>query len=164
MKVKITILFLFIILTSALIIFVSAGDAGQSRFFSAIPLFKNQQEDFSEIFIGSNSILVEIADSEVKRIKGLGGRYSLGENRGMLFIFEKPDFYSFWMKGMKFPLDFIWIRGDKVVGITEEVLPPRSENDTLTSFQSPEEADKVLEVNAGWIKKHSVKIGDKVSL
>ena len=47
-------------------------------------------------------------------MQGLSERQSLAEDKGMLFLFEKPDHYAFWMKGMEFPLDIIFINGDKI--------------------------------------------------
>ena len=41
---------------------------------------------------------VEIADTDVKRQRGLMFRKSMGQNAGMLFLFEKNEPVSFWMK------------------------------------------------------------------
>ena len=50
-------------------------------------------------------IKVELAITPEARAQGLSGRPSLSENEGVLFVFDKPDKYSFWMKNMNFPLD-----------------------------------------------------------
>ncbi|MCX8009506.1 MAG: DUF192 domain-containing protein, partial [Patescibacteria group bacterium] len=86
---------------------------------------------------------MELFDTQEKRTRGLSGRDFLPENKGMLFIFEKPDYYTFWMKEMKFPLDFIWIRGDEIVEITENVKPEDYQPPKF--FTSKEKVDKVLE-------------------
>jgi len=117
-----------------------------------------------EILVGPNKLLVEIAGTNVKRAKGLGGRDSLGENEGMLFIFEKPDYYSFWMKDMKIPLDFIWISGNEIKDITKNIPPPKNSSDRLQTYRPIEKVDKVLEVNSGWVESHNVKIGDEIRL
>jgi len=117
--------------------------------------------EYKKLVIGNTEILVEIADTQAKMEKGLSGRNSLPENQGMLFLFKEPNFYGFWMKGMNFPLDFIWIRENEVVETTENVKPE--------DFQPPknllpkEKVDKVLEVNAGFVEKSKIKIGDKIS-
>src|SRR4026208_1251957 len=75
----------------------------------------------STVTINGHTLNIEIAQTQIEREKGLSGRDTLPENSGMLFVFDKPDYYAFWMKDMKFPLDFIWIRDQKVVQITEGV-------------------------------------------
>lgn len=115
-----------------------------------------------KISIGSAVLEVEIADNDQARIKGLSGRAGLAENEGMLFIFPAPDFYGFWMKEMKFPLDFIWLRGDEIKDVTVNVPPPV--NSALKTYRPSAKVDKVLEVNAGWAEKHNIKIGDRVEM
>ena len=117
-----------------------------------------------EIVIGSEKLLVEVADTPEAWAKGLGGREQLAENEGMIFVFPNANFYSFWMKGMKFGLDFIWIKGDKIIDITQNVLPPKDAFDQLPIYQPKQIIDKVLEVNAGWVERHRVTIGDNVKM
>jgi len=112
------------------------------------------------IKVNDTEILVEIADTPGKRAKGLSDRPSLPENQGMLFLFDKPDFYSFWMKDTLIPLDFIWIRDDKVVGITQNIKPEEYQPPQVLTPE--EKVEAVLEVNAGFIKKFDIKVGDKV--
>lgn len=106
-------------------------------------------------------ILVEIVNTQAKMEKGLSGRSFLPEKQGMLFIFEKPDFYGFWMKGMEFGLDFIWILGDEVVEITENIKP--EDFPPPKSLIPTQKVDKVLEVNDGFAAKFKIKVGDKIS-
>ncbi|MEK7616779.1 MAG: DUF192 domain-containing protein [Patescibacteria group bacterium] len=115
-----------------------------------------------QVIIGDTKVNVEIADTKDERSKGLGGKESLASDSGMLFIFDRQDFYSFWMKGLKFPLDFIWIRGDKVVDITENVPVPSegAKDEDLPIYQSKEPIDKLLEVNGGFVIQNGIKIGD----
>lgn len=103
---------------------------------------------------------VEIADIEEKRMMGLSGRQNLAENEGMLFVFEEPDFYSFWMKDMNFPIDIVWIGQDlKIADITENVSP-----ETFPNVFGPKAKIKyVLEVNAGLVNG-KINIGDIVAL
>lgn len=112
----------------------------------------------SELKIGEHIFAVEIVDTIQARSQGLSGRVSLPENNGMLFIFPSSALYSFWMKGMRFPLDIIWISGDKVVGFAENALPDNSDSPVI--YPPPQPIDKVLEINAGLVKKLAIKIGD----
>lgn len=115
------------------------------------------------IYLKNQPIRVEIADTEALRAKGLSGRKSLAQDEGMLFIFQSPSRYTFWMKDMHFPLDFIWINKDTVVDITENVSPPVDfGSSALPRYKPLEPVDKVLEVNAGIVESSNIQIGDKV--
>jgi len=106
---------------------------------------------------------VEIAATKEKQEQGLSGKQFLAANSGMLFIFNAPDFYEFWMKGMLFPLDFVWINGNKIVDLTENV--PRPINGGPVKIIKPKtKADKVLEINAGAINANGIKMGDDVEI
>jgi len=76
----------------------------------------------------------------------------------MLFIFPKPGRPNFWMKDMNFPLDFIWISGGQVVQLSTNI-PATQPPVTLTPDQP---IDQVLEVNAGFIDKYGIKVGNEV--
>ena len=56
-----------------------------------------------------------------EQINGLSGVGKLCRDCGMLFVFGKPKIQSFWMYGMKFPLDFVFIRDSRVVEVVENV-------------------------------------------
>jgi len=115
----------------------------------------------SVLHVGSAAFDVEIANTTTTRARGLSGRESLAENEGMLFIFNSPGIHGFWMKDMKFPIDFVWIRGDKVVGVTENAAPePGVAMWNLTLYYPPEDVTHVLEVPAGTVEKRSIKMGD----
>src|SRR3990167_4159183 len=110
----------------------------------------------SVLIVGQTRVKVQIAATERERQQGLSGRKSLGEDAGMLFVFDQPGRYGFWMKGMNFPLDFIWINQGAVVQITESVGIDQM------SIEPNQPVNRVLEVNQGFAVKHQLKIGDKV--
>ncbi|OGZ33897.1 MAG: hypothetical protein A2Y98_03465 [Candidatus Portnoybacteria bacterium RBG_19FT_COMBO_36_7] len=112
------------------------------------------------LYINDVKILVEVADTAQKQVQGLSGRSSLPENQGMLFIFDRPDHYSFWMKEMNFTLDFIWISGRQIVQINENIQP--QDYQPPKTLTPNEKVDMVLEVNAGLVQKMNIKVGDKI--
>jgi len=94
------------------------------------------------------SLRLEIADTDATRVQGLSGRDSLDSDAGMLFVFDAPSIYPFWMKEMKFPLDMIWIDGGKVVDVA--TLRPPVPGELIPPSHIPvASADLVLEINAG---------------
>jgi uncharacterized membrane protein (UPF0127 family) len=123
----------------------------------------SQEENKREVKINGQLIIAETASTPLTREKGLSGRKSLGFNEGMLFIFEEPEKYGFWMKGMKFPIDIIWIRQNTIIGIEENLQPPSVDDfSKLEVYYPPLAVDKVLELVAGRAKLMRAKIGDKV--
>lgn len=128
--------------------------------------FLPQSPTFVSLQINGNILKAEVADTDNKRNKGLGGREKLASDEGMLFIFEREGYYPFWMKGLKFPLDFIWIKGDKVVDILPNVPPPASgqKDSDLPIYQSKVPIDKVLEVNSGTSDRLHIKLGDMIKI
>lgn len=116
--------------------------------------------DKPSVIIGGQVVTVEIADSEAERMQGLMGRKHLSENAGMLFIFDEPLKPVFWMKDCFIPLDIIFIRNARIVTIYTSVPPCKIF--PCEKYPSLETVDRVLEVNAGFVKKHNVKINDIV--
>ena len=83
----------------------------------------------------------------------------------MLFVFPNGQASSFWMKGMRFPLDFVWVGADcTVVDLIENVQhsPPDTPNSELKIFNSASPAAYTFEINAGEIARFGVEIGDEV--
>ncbi|MBI2008210.1 DUF192 domain-containing protein [Candidatus Amesbacteria bacterium] len=116
------------------------------------------------IKIGDVTIPVELANTPEKITQGLSNRSNLDSNSGMLFVFTNPTQSPFWMFHMNFPLDFIWIKDNKVVQLDQNIPPP-SQTDPIPQIITPRQPiDGVLEVNAGFIKKHGIKVDDEVDI
>lgn len=106
-------------------------------------------------------IAAERADTSEKRAEGLGGRETMEANAGMFFVFDKADFYPFWMKDMKFPLDIIWIGEDFTITDIQENIQPETFPQT---FVSDVPSRYVLEVHAGFSTTNGFVAGDRVLL
>ncbi len=115
----------------------------------------------TQIKIKNQIIKIELARTSDELTKGLSNRDFLDPNSGMLFIFPRTDIYKFWMKDTRIPLDIIWINHNQIVEMTS-LNPPIDNNIPEYSPKNP--ANYVLEVNAGFIKNHDIKIGDKITL
>lgn len=114
--------------------------------------------------INKHTFNLLLAKTPQEKEIGLSNKQSLPENYGMLFPFEKADYYSFWMKGMKFPIDIIYIKKGHIVTIYQGLLPPKSKEENLPTYAPKEPADTVLEINAGLSKKYGFKKNDAVNL
>src|SRR3989338_3822491 len=123
---------------------------------------KGKQLPTKALSIGEKTLNVEIADTIASRTRGLSGRGFLSEDDGMFFIFPYSAIQYFWMKGMKFPIDIIWISGDKVVGMVVGAEPETGPDYEI--FNSPEPVDKVLEINAGLTQRFGIKTGDSIGI
>ncbi len=111
------------------------------------------------ISIRGHVFKTEIVTTDSDKQKGLGGRKGLCVDCGMLFVFDEPGKYSFWMKDMRFALDLLWIRDDKIVFIEKNVAPNFS-----GTMNPPTDANRVLELNAGAVDKFGITVGDSVSI
>lgn len=114
------------------------------------------------IIINGHTINVELAVTDTEKQKGLGYRDSLASDSGMLFVYQNRDRYGFWMKGMRFSLDYIWINGNKVVDLSPDIPAPANPDEPPVTLSPKVPVDKVLEVNAGVIVNTGVRIGDTV--
>jgi len=115
------------------------------------------------VTIGDARIATEIARDFATKARGLGGRDSLAWDHGMLFPYERPDFLAFWMKGMRFPIDIVWIRHGHIVDIAHRV-PFDPQGGPGPTVRPRELADAVLEVPAGYAQAHGWRPGDRVEV
>jgi uncharacterized membrane protein (UPF0127 family) len=101
---------------------------------------------------------VEVANTQTERSKGLMFRKEMDDDRGMLFIFERPDMQSFWMKNTILPLDIMFIDSSGVIDTIYRKTTPYSER----SLPSRRRVQFVVEVNGGWSDKNGLKENDLI--
>lgn len=124
------------------------------------------------VFPDRTAVRAEVADTPAVRQRGLMFRSSLGPNEGMLFVFDEPGSYPFWMQNCLFAIDIIWLDKDaRVVWIAHSVPPCRLPgcDPPCGSFDCPTyphegQALYVVEVVAGFAKRHGIKVGDRVTI
>lgn len=114
------------------------------------------------VTINDRQFTVEMAVTAEQQAQGLSGRDSLAPNAGMLFVFTPPAQVPFWMKDMKFPLDFVWIKDGTIVQIDRNVSQAAAgtSTDQLPLISPTQVVDNVLELNAN--VSSTFAIGDKV--
>jgi hypothetical protein len=102
------------------------------------------------ILPNGTTIAVRVAATEEERLKGLSGVEQLESNAGMLFVFAEPGTYSMWMKGMKIPLDMVWLDSEgRVVHLATQVQPPKDDQAAPPTYINDQPAKYVLELAAG---------------
>jgi hypothetical protein len=108
----------------------------------------------------------EVAETPLEKQRGLMFRRVLAEDAGMLFVFEQDQPLTFWMMNTSIALDGVFISSQlRVVFVEENLTPcPPPNCDDPQYFSSPTPAQYVLEVNAGFAKKHTVTIGTQVAI
>jgi uncharacterized membrane protein (UPF0127 family) len=117
----------------------------------------------TDVTIDKQTFHVEVAKDEKTRQIGLSEKKSLADNGGMLFVFDAPALHPFWMRGMDFPIDMIFIHNNKIVAIYSTVQPIKdTENGPL--YGADVLSDRVLEIKAGMAKKYLFNKGDTVSI
>jgi uncharacterized membrane protein (UPF0127 family) len=103
-------------------------------------------------------VKVEVARTEPERRLGLMHRKHLDADAGMLFLFERPQKLSFWMRNTYVPLDMIFITDQLLVlGVVENAEPL-----TESPRAVPGDSQYVLEVNAGYARAHGIGAGTVV--
>ena len=106
-----------------------------------------------------STIDLEIAKTAAERQRGMMYRTKMEENQGMIFIFDRMQPQSFWMKNTYISLDMIFIDDKgKIVDIARNTVP-YSEASVASRFP----AQYVLEVRGGYAHRHGLKVGQTVS-
>ncbi len=116
----------------------------------------------SYLRVGTSRLSVELATTPKQWEVGLSTHTTLPDNTGMYFIFPVAHIPLFWMKDMDFPIDIIWLRDDQIVDFTLNAPVPTSTNYPTYSPKVP--VNRVLEVPAGFVSSHELKMGDSISL
>lgn len=104
------------------------------------------------------TIDIEKADNDMERRLGLMYRKSMPDSQGMLFLFDKAEQQSFWMRNTFIPLDIIFVDAD------HRILNIHKNARTLSDNPLPSAGDAqfVVEVPGGFSDKYGVKPGDKI--
>jgi uncharacterized membrane protein (UPF0127 family) len=131
-------------------------------FIFAYNIFGNKQQQ-DRVCFKDRCFTVSLALTLDEQSKGLMFVEHLDEDKGMLFVFQKDDIYSFWMKNTLIPLDIIWIdSNDNVVYISQNAQPCKSV--ICESINPEKQARYVLEINAGIADRIGLAVGDKMMI
>ena len=116
--------------------------------------------DYFPIKVGDQVVRMQFAVRPAEMQRGLMGRRDLGPDDGMIFVYDKPQQMSFWMRNTPTPLDIGFFRSD---GTLAEIYPlhPFDENTVISRSADLRFA---VEVNQGWYKANGVMPGARLDL
>ena len=136
------------------------NSSGKTVIRPAGPQFKKEGELYLVKAIGDTirKLDIEIADIESERTIGLMHRRTMPDTQGMLFIFDREEPRSFWMRNTIMGLDIIYIKADGTIESIAKYCVPKLEK----SVPSKGPALYVLEVTEGFCDIHGVEEGDKI--
>jgi len=104
-------------------------------------------------------VKAEIARSAAQQQQGLMYRKELKDGEGMLFIFDRDDILSFWMKNTLVPLSIAYIAQDGRILEIHDMEPGN-----LNPVKSSRSARYALEVPQGWFDRANLAPGDKLDV
>lgn len=103
---------------------------------------------------------VEYAISPEEKAKGLMFRKELPKKHGMMFIYQTPTNVTMWMKNTFISLDMLFVNDQGRIKYIEEKTEPKS----LRQIHSRGKVSAVIELPAGSVEDHGIKVGDAVIL
>ncbi|WP_414662305.1 DUF192 domain-containing protein [Horticoccus sp. 23ND18S-11] len=116
--------------------------------------------DFFPIQVGERTVRMQLAVRPDEMQRGLMERRDLARDDGMIFIYEKPQQMSFWMRNTPTPLDIGFYNSE---GVLEEVYPMHPFDETSVSSRS-DRLRFALEMNQGWFQANGIKPGSKLDV
>ncbi len=120
---------------------------------------KSSSYRLANITINGFNLLADVPTTNDEFQKGLDIKDHLNENQGMLFIFTEPSKQPFWMHGMKFPIDIIWLDKEGNVVHIERNLSPCIIDLACPTYSPETDSLYVLETTANFTERHNVNIG-----
>jgi uncharacterized membrane protein (UPF0127 family) len=122
---------------------------------------KGRDRYIKVFFANGKSVTAELAVSDAERARGLMFREKILPDQGMLFVFEREDLHSFWMKNTLVPLDMLWLDSQRRVIHIEANVPPCKE-DPCPSYGPGIPARYVLELRGGGAAENGIKPNDQL--
>lgn len=116
--------------------------------------------DFFPIQVGGRTVRMQLAVRNDEMQRGLMGRRDLGPDDGMIFVYERPQRMSFWMRNTPTALDIGFFGPG---GVLEEVYPMYPFDETSVGSRG-DRLQFALEMKQGWYREREVKPGAKLDL
>ena len=136
--------------------------AGLILVFLATPGLAQQACDDNQLMLrgdwGQAVFSVEIADTPQDRARGLMFRESMPRGAGMLFVYDKPQSVSFWMKNTLIGLDMLFAdKTGRIMRVHSNAIPG-----DLTPIPGGDNIFAVLEINGGLAQSYGITEGSEI--
>lgn len=144
---------------------VSSPDTAPPSETSQSPELNDQAQSLpitATALIAGEVIELEVAQTPDQQALGLMYRTSLPDDRGMLFPFDRPRFTRFWMRNVEISLDMIFLAGDEVVAIAQDVPPCREA--VCPTYGPDTQVTQVIELRGGRAEELGLEVGDRISI
>ncbi len=123
---------------------------------AGVIFYRTYSRQGGDATFGGVSLKLEYATTTPVQERGLGGRSSIPDHYGMLFVFGTASRYGFWMKDMLVPIDIFWLDGSlRVVSVSRDVSPSTYPD----VFYPPVPVRFVLETAAGFARANNIATG-----
>ncbi len=146
---------------------VVAGCAGLSTDSTTSTPDATTADDRTRVYIEDEngtelgSATVELAETQSERYTGLSEHESLGDDEGMLFVYDQEGHHTYVMRSMSFPIDIVYIGANGRITRIHHA-PVEADNEDLTGYEGV--GKWVLEVPYNWTTEHGVEVGDRVRI
>jgi uncharacterized membrane protein (UPF0127 family) len=145
---------LFVFLSACLLLGSCAGDDAA------------QDHRFRRVVLPDGTVVrAETMMNQVDMAKGMMFRESLPGGRGMLFVHAQPGNHPYWMYQVKIPLDLVWMDiNGRVTEFVENAPPCKTAASECPNFGGNAQSQVVLELPAGYARRHGVQVGSVIQL
>ena len=106
------------------------------------------------VIFGADTVVAEVASTPEQREKGLMDRDAVPDGTGMLFVFNRSEERSLWMKDTHVALDVAFFDDANTIAVIKQMEPldeSLTDSDIATAL--------LLEVRKGWFAEHGIGVG-----
>ena len=155
MKKKLMILILLILFLLGLFLF----------FYTNKNVCAKKDNKVCSLSVQNNIMNLKVAYSSQSQSRGLMFVEHLKENEGMIFVYDREHYMSFWMKNTLIPLSIAFVRyNGQIVDIYKMYPEPYASDSDLTRYSSSSACLYGIEMPINWFQNHNVKVGDYIKI
>jgi uncharacterized protein len=115
--------------------------------------------------VDGNKLKLKVAYSRSAQAQGLMWVTELKDGTGMIFVYDRPQYLSFWMKNTLIPLSIAFVESDGKISVIYDMYPqPNSPDNELSTYPSPTMVKYAIEVPLGWFAFRNIKRNSYVDL
>jgi uncharacterized protein len=111
-----------------------------------------------KLWLGSQELVAEVARTQTQVATGMMFRKDMGENEGMLFVFNQPHRAAFYMRNTLIPLSCAYIDSEGVILEIHDLTPM----DETPRTAGSDNIRYVLETRQGWFQKNGLTLGTTI--